>query len=142
MKIVIASDHAGFSLKEVIKEHLSGNKELKMVDCGSFSDESVDYPEYGMKAAKEVAMRNADRAILVCGSGIGMCMVANKLPGIRAAVLRSEFDAEMSRLHNDSNIACFGARITSEEEALKLLDVWLKTEFEGGRHQRRVNKIG
>lgn len=142
MKIVIASDHAGFKLKEEVKSYLSTLKDVKFVDYGTFSEDSVDYPDYGFKAAGEVSNGHADRAILFCGSGIGMCMVANRLKNVRAVVLRSDYDAIMSRRHNDANVACLGGRVTSFDEAVKWIDIWFKTPFEGGRHERRVKKIG
>jgi ribose 5-phosphate isomerase B len=140
MKIAIGSDHAGFELKEKIKKYL---KELDhdYKDLGIDSNESVDYPDYGLKVAEAVAKKEFDRGILICGSGIGMCMVANKVPGIRAALCHNVETAKLSREHNDANVLTFGARMIGEDAAKDIVKVWLKTEFLGGRHLRRVNKI-
>jgi len=140
MKIAIASDHAGFELKEKIKKFL---EELgyKYKDFGTDSNESVDYPDYALKVAESVAKKEFERGILVCGSGIGMCMVANKIPGIRAALCHNVETARSSREHNDANILTFGARMIDENTAKDIVRVWLKTEFLGDRHLRRVNKI-
>jgi len=140
MKISIGSDHAGFSLKEVLKEHLTKNGH-EVVDCGAYSADRVDYPDYAKPVAKAVSKGDCEMGVLVCGSGIGMCMTANRVKGVRAAVLRDERDAELSRLHNDANMACFGERITDPEASTKLLDLFLATPFEGGRHEARVAKI-
>lgn len=141
MKISLASDHAGFRLKELIKEKLKAEGH-ELLDRGCFDGNSVDYPDYGILAARDVADGISERAVLVCGSGIGMCMVANKVRGVRAALATSPILAEMSRRHNDANVLTLGARHTDPDLALEILDVWLKTPFEGGRHQRRVDKIG
>lgn len=141
MKIAIASDHAGFNLKEEIKKYLISGLQLEVVDIGTNSSESVDYPDLAQKLAKKVSNGEIERAVLICGSGIGMCMSANRFRHVRAVVLREPYDAEMSRLHNNSNVACLGARITPLDKAKELLDIWFKTKFEGGRHERRVNKI-
>lgn len=140
MKIAMGSDHAGFELKEMLKDYLqkSGHE---VDDCGAPSAERSDYPDYARPVAKAVAEGAADRAVLVCGSGIGMCIAANRVKGVRAAVIRDQFDAEMSRKHNDANIACFGERVSDFGLVCKLLDVFLVTEFEGGRHADRVMKI-
>lgn len=140
MLIALASDHAGFKLKEKIKRHLS-DKGHEVKDLGPSSLDRCDYPDYGFAAAKAVAGGEASFGVLVCGSGIGMCMVANRVKGVRAAVLRDRFDAEMSRRHNDANVACFGERWAGSGNALELLDLFLSTEFEGGRHEARVKKI-
>jgi len=140
MIIAIASDHAGFELKEKIKKFLEElGHEYK--DFGTDSEESVDYPDYALKVAESVAKKECDRGILICGAGIGMCMSANKVPGIRAA---SCYDTEMARLsreHNDANILTMGARLIDENTAKEIVQVWLTTEFAGGRHLRRVNKM-
>jgi len=140
MKVAIASDHAGFKLKEKIKKYL---EELgyKYKDFGTDSDESVDYPDYALKVAESAAKKESDRGILICGSGIGMCMVANKIYGVRAALCHNVETARLSREHNDANILTFGARIVDEQIAKEMVKVWLKTEFLGERHLRRVNKI-
>ena len=140
MKIAIACDHAGYTYKEMLKKHLEAQKHA-ITDCGTFSEERCDYPEFGFKAAELVSKGKAERAIMVCGSGIGMCMVANRFRNVRAAVVRDENDAILSREHNDANIACFGSRVTSIENVKTLTDIFLKTSFAGGRHQARVEKI-
>jgi len=140
MKIAIASDHAGFELKERIKKLLE-DLGYKYKDFGTDSDESVDYPDYGLKVAEAVAKKEYDRGILICGTGIGMCMTANKIPGIRAALCHNVETAKLSREHNDANILTFGARMVDEKTARDLVKVWLKTEFLGDRHLRRVNKM-
>jgi ribose 5-phosphate isomerase B len=138
MKIAIGSDHAGFELKEKIKNHLK-NHECK--DFGAYTDESVDYPDYALKVAESVSNQKHEKGILICGSGIGMSMAANKVPNIRAAVCYTTEGARLSREHNNANVLCLGSRMTDEKTAKKIVDVWLKTEFAGGRHSRRVNKI-
>jgi len=140
MKVAIASDHAGLSIKgELIS--LLGNLGHTATDLGTNSAESVDYPDYAKQVARTVASQKADVGVLVCGSGIGMAMAANRFKNVRAAVLNDAFDAEMSRRHNNANVACFGARKISVEKAKELLAIWLKTPFEGGRHESRVKKI-
>ncbi|MFH1861508.1 MAG: ribose 5-phosphate isomerase B [bacterium] len=140
MRIALASDHAGFLLKERIKKQLT---ELghEFLDRGCFDENAVDYPDFGFLAARDVAEGTAERAVMVCGSGIGMSIVANKVKGVRAALCTSPELAEMSRRHNDANILTLGARFTEPEIALQIMEVWLNTPFEGGRHQRRVDKI-
>ena len=140
MIIAIASDHAGYLLKTKIKAHLEA-KAISVEDFGTFKDEPVDYPDYGILAARFVAQNKADFGILVCGSGIGMSIVANKVKGIRAALCTSEEMAELSRQHNDANVLTLGGRLTEHQYALRIVDTWLKTPFEGGRHFRRINKI-
>lgn len=141
MKISLAADHAGFRLKEQIKERLR-KEGHEILDRGCFDETSTDYPDYGILAARDVADGLAERAVMVCGSGIGMSMVANKVRGVRAALCTSAELAEMSRRHNDANALALGSRFTDPDKAFEILDVWLKTPFEGGRHQRRVDKIG
>lgn len=138
--IALGSDHAGFELKEKIKKYLE-EKKVETKDYGCFSDDPVDYPDYAEKVAKAVANGDADRGILVCGTGLGMSMSANKLPGIRAALCWNEKAAEMSRKHNDANVLCLGARLIDHTDALRIVNVWLKTGFDGGRHIKRVKKI-
>ena len=140
MKIALGSDHAGFELKEKIKHKLQ-SQGIAIDDRGTHSADSCDYPDYAQAVADEVAAHGADFGILVCGTGIGMSMAANKVPGIRAARVVSESDAELSREHNDANVLTLGARITGDEEAFKIIDKWLATPFAGGRHGRRVDKI-
>ncbi|MFC1780461.1 ribose 5-phosphate isomerase B [Patescibacteria group bacterium] len=141
MKIFIASDHGGYKLKEVIKEELKalGNK---LEDLGTNSEESVDYPDFAQKLCKKVLDEKA-RGILICGTGIGMSIAANKFEGIRAAVCTDSYMAQMSKEHNDSNVLCLGARVMDEKSAKKIVKVWVKTECSNEeRHGRRVGKIG
>jgi ribose 5-phosphate isomerase B len=140
MKVVLASDHRGYQLKNSLKKFLEERK-IEFLDVGTFSADSVDYPDFAMLAAEKVSHEDYDRGILICGSGIGMCVVANKFPGIRAAVCHDVSAAEMSRKHNDSNMLGLGADVIKEELARKILHVWLETKFEGGRHLRRIQKI-
>ena len=140
MKIVLASDHRGYQLKTSFKKLLDELK-IEALDAGPFSPASVDYPDFAGIASQKVSQGEYDRGILICGSGIGMCMAANKFPGIRAALCHDAHTARMSRKHNDSNILCLGADLIKEEEALQILKMWLETEFEGGRHLGRINKI-
>ncbi len=140
MKIALGSDHAGFSLKETIKEHLS-SQGYEIIDCGTDSEESVDYPDFGAKVAKTICDGVCEKGILVCGTGIGISIAANKLPGIRAAVCHDLFTAQASREHNDANILAMGARVIASSLALEMVDLWLATPFSGGRHQRRIDKI-
>ncbi|MCU0643995.1 MAG: ribose 5-phosphate isomerase B [bacterium] len=140
MTIAIASDHAGFELKVKIKTYLEQTG-LSVEDFGTFKADSTDYPDYGVLAARAVANKKADRGILVCGTGIGMSIVANKIKGIRAALCTSKETAELSRRHNDANVLTLGGRILDHHVALEMVEIWLKTPFEGDRHLRRVNKI-
>ncbi len=140
MKIATASDHAGYELKKGIIAYLS-EKEIKHEDFGCGPDEKVDYVDYAEKAVEKVSSGEYDRAILVCGTGLGMAIVANKHQGIRAAPCFDDYTAEMSRRHNDSNCLTLGARIVPLDEALNIVRIWLETEFEGDRHQRRIDKI-
>jgi ribose 5-phosphate isomerase B len=141
MKIAIASDHAGFELKTGIADHLRGlGVAFEDFGCGP-GGESVDYVDYGAKGARAVVSGACDRAILVCGTGLGMAIVANKFRGLRATPCSSEYAAEMSRKHNDSNCLTLGGRTHSLEQALSIVKVWLETDFEAGRHARRVEKI-
>ena len=134
--IAIGADHAGFLAKEKLKKHL---KVLK--DFGTQSEESCDYPLIAKAVAQEVAEGKSEKGILICGSGIGMCIVANKVKGIRAAVCNDVNTAKLSRSHNDANVLCIGARIVTSEEIEKIVDTFLSTPFEGNRHQIRVNQI-
>lgn len=140
MKIAIGADHAGFELKQKIKAALE-RQGLQVQDEGTTSTESVDYPDFARKVGEDVAHRRADFGILVCGSGIGMAITANKVPGVRAANVSTELEAQLSREHNDANVLTLGARILDEPAALKIVDKWLNTQFAGGRHQRRIEKI-
>ncbi|NLJ57413.1 MAG: ribose 5-phosphate isomerase B [Tissierellia bacterium] len=140
MKIVIASDHGGFELKEVIKEDLI-KKGYSISDIGVDSTKSVDYPDYGKRAALMVANKEVDKGIIVCGTGIGISIAANKIKGIRCALCTNEYMARMSRMHNNANMLALGGRITGIGLAIDIVDVWLSTDFEGGRHENRVNKV-
>lgn len=142
MKIAIASDHAGFRLKELVKPALADlGFELEVEDLGTYDESSVDYPDYAAKVAAGVASGTYERGILICGTGLGMCISANKVPGIRAVTVTDEFSAKMSRAHNDANIITLGERVVGPGLAIDLIRIWLETEFEGGRHQRRVDKM-
>ncbi|GBR73549.1 ribose 5-phosphate isomerase B [Candidatus Termititenax aidoneus] len=141
-KLVLAADHGGFELKEIIKKFLAELGGYAVKDIGAYSAESVDYPEYGHKAAAAVASGQAERGIIFCGTGIGISIAANKTAGIRAANCVSEYMAEMSRSHNDANILALGGRIVEPELAKKIVKIWLDTPFAGGRHERRVKQIG
>ena len=139
-KVCIASDHAGYKLKENIKDHLI-NKYISIFDMGPFENKSVDYPDYAKKLAKRVKAKKSDIGILVCGSGTGMAISANKIKGIRAAVCYNIKSTRLSRQHNNANIIAIGSRLTKKKLSLKLVEMFLKTKFEGGRHLRRVKKI-
>lgn len=138
MKIAVAGDHGGFKLKEQIKEYLK-LRDIEVIDLGTDSEESVDYPLFGKACAEAVARGDADRGIVCCGTGIGISIAANKVKGVRCALCTDVHMAEMARKHNDANILAMGGRTTSPEDALKITGVWLDTEFEGGRHQRRID---
>lgn len=140
MRIAIASDHAGFNLKSKIKSHLE-SRGRTVFDLGALNDKPSDYPDYAKILARKIADGEFERGALVCGSGIGMCISANRFAGVRAALVRSASDAELSRKHNDANVICLGARATNESDAIKFVDIFLSTEFEGGRHTARVKKI-
>jgi ribose 5-phosphate isomerase B len=140
-KIYIASDHAGILLKSAIVQHLQNSADVEIIDLGPQSDDRVDYPDFAALVAKEVSTNQECRGILVCGSGIGVSIVANKFAGVRAALCTSVQLAKLSRQHNDANILCLGERILKEKNALMMVDTWLKTEFEAGRHADRVQKI-
>jgi ribose 5-phosphate isomerase B len=140
MRIALGADHAGYELKDKIREHLK-SRGIDVRDEGTNSGESVDYPDFARLVARDVNQGRADLGILVCGSGIGMSMTANKVPGIRAATVSTEHEAQVSREHNNANVLALGARITPADQALKIVDAWLAAVFAGGRHQRRVDKI-
>lgn len=140
MKIVLGADHAGYELKEKIKQHLAASG-ISVEDMGTLSTESVDYPDYARQVGEQVASRRSQFGILVCGSGIGMAIAANKVPGVRAANVTSENEAQLSRQHNDANVLALGARIVDQQKALGIVDKWLAASFAGGRHQQRVDKI-
>jgi ribose 5-phosphate isomerase B len=138
--IALASDHAGFAYKERLKTLLAA-RGMTWKDCGTFSAERCDYPDFAHAAAEAVLRGECDRAILVCGTGLGIGMAANRHPGIRAASCQVPDAARMSRLHNDANVLAIGERLVSWEEAAQIVDLWLDTPFEGGRHTDRVRKI-
>ncbi|MGB0890105.1 MAG: ribose 5-phosphate isomerase B [Solirubrobacterales bacterium] len=140
MKISLASDHAGFALKQQIAAALR-EQGHEIEDFGTTSEESVDYPEFAEPAAREVATGGADKGVLVCGSGVGVSIVANKVDGVRAVHAHDPDEAELSRRHNDANVLTLGERTTDPDTALKIVDRFLSTDFEGGRHERRVEKI-
>ncbi|MGH7322946.1 MAG: ribose 5-phosphate isomerase B [Candidatus Rokuibacteriota bacterium] len=138
--IALGADHAGWQLKEDVKSWLL-DKGFQMIDLGTHSPEPVDYPEYAEQVAEAVASGKAERGVLVCGTGIGMAMTANKVPGVRAAFCPDLFTARMSREHNDANVLTLGGRLTGTELALEIVEMWLRAEFQGGRHSRRVGRI-
>ncbi|MDW8066660.1 MAG: ribose 5-phosphate isomerase B [Aquificaceae bacterium] len=140
LTIAIGSDHAGYPLKEKIKEFLL-SKGYKVIDFGTQSMDSTDYPLFARDVCLAVQRNEAQRGILVCGTGIGMCITANKFRGIRAALCMNEYMARTSRKHNDANVLCLGNRIMGDDLALAVVEAWLSTDFEGGRHERRVKLI-
>lgn len=137
---VIGSDHGGLALKEAIKSYLSG-RGIEVSDLGTDNSASVDYPDYGLRVAHSVSRGEAEGGILVCGTGIGMSIVANKFPRVRAALVNDEFTARMAKEHNDANILVLGGRVLDDDKALRLVGTWLDAHFEGGRHQQRLDKI-
>ena len=139
-KIAIACDHGGYELKKDIVKHLTA-RGFEIVDFGCDSTQSVDYPDYALPASQAVASGECDLGILICGTGIGMSLCANKVKGIRAACCSDTFSARMTRMHNNSNIIAFGARVIGSEMAKMIVDTWMETEYEGGRHQRRVDLL-
>ena len=140
MKLAIGSDHAGYALKELIYRTLL-EEDWKITDFGTHNEESCDYPHYARKVGEAVAAGKYHRGILLCGTGIGISIAANKIPGIRCALVADCFSARASRQHNDSNVLALGGRTTGPEVALEIVRIWLKTDYEGGRHQRRVDLI-
>jgi len=140
MKIALAADHVGFALKEKTREYLKG-KGLEVEDLGPANAESVDYPDFAEKVAVRVAAKQADYGVLICGTGLGMEMAANKIPGIRAAAASDTICARMAREHNNANVLTLGGRMIDEAAMRQIVDTWLSTTFEGGRHERRVGKI-
>ena len=140
MRIALASDHAGYAEKERLKTVLS-DLGIEFDDLGTRSEDSVDYPDYARAVAEQVADGRVEQGLLVCGSGTGMAITANKVPGVRAAVAWSEEIARLARQHNDANVLAIGARTTPEAEIPNIVRAWFSTEFEGGRHTARVNKI-
>lgn len=140
MKIAIGCDHGGVVLKSAILEYLK-DKSIEVIDYGTNGSESVDYPDFARAVAESVAQLKADKGILMCGTGIGISIAANKVKGIRCAVVHNEFTAQAASAHNNANILSLGGRILSPEEAVRLIDIWLNTAFEGGRHVGRLDKI-
>lgn len=141
-KIAIASDHAGYKIKEMIKQLLKESG-YEFTDIGTGNEDSVDYPDFAFKVAEAVSSGESQRGILICGSGLGMCIAANKVKGIRAVTAYDKFTAEMSRRHNDANILCLGARVLDQAAIKEIVKIWLETPFdaENPRHQRRIQKI-
>lgn len=140
MKVVIACDHGGFELKEIVKEHLEKSG-YSVTDIGTYNTDSVDYPDYGEKAGKMVSSKTVERGIVICGTGIGMSLAANKVSGTRCALCTNEYMAIMSRKHNNANMLALGNRVIGSGLAIAIVDAWMTTEFEGGRHETRVNKL-
>ena len=140
MKIAIAADHGGFELKDSMVEYIKSLRN-EVMDLGTNSADSVDYPDYAKKVCEEIQKENSDLGILICGTGIGMSLAANKFEGIRAACVSDVYSAKMSRNHNNANVLCIGARVIGDEVAKLIIKTFLENEFEAGRHQRRVDKI-
>jgi len=140
MKIALASDHAGFELKEYIKGILE-KEGYSLIDVGTYTEDSVDYPDFGLKAAKLVSIEEADKGILICGTGMGMNVVANKVKGIRASLVQDLYTAIQSRKHLDANVLVLGSRVIGKGLAETIVKTWLETSFEGGRHEQRIEKI-
>jgi ribose 5-phosphate isomerase B len=138
--ILLGNDHGGLSLKEAIKGHLTA-RGIPFTDCGTDSNDSVDYPDFGIKVARQVSNSDADQGILFCGTGIGMSIVANKFPRVRAALATDTFMARMAKEHNNANILVLGGRVLTPELACEMVSAWLDAQFEGGRHQGRLDKI-
>jgi ribose 5-phosphate isomerase B len=138
--VALGADHAGYLLKETIKKYFT-EKKIDFKDYGTFKMDSCDYPEFGYKVSQAVITQEANVGILICGTGIGMCITANKIKGIRAALANDVESAQLSRLHNDANVLCLSGRKLPEDEAIKIIDTWLNTSFEGGRHEGRLNLI-
>lgn len=140
MKVVVAADHGGFGLKEILKPILKGGG-WDVLDVGCDSEDSVDYPDFADRAVAEIVAGHCARGVLICGTGIGMSIAANRDRRIRAANCCNEYTARMSREHNDANILCLGARVLSDDDAIQIVRTWMDTEFAGGRHQRRIGKF-
>lgn len=140
MKIAIGADHGGFSLKEKVVKHLQ-EEGHEVVDKGTYSEDSVDFPDYSKQVTKAIQDESVELGILICGTGIGMSIAANKQKGIRAALCGDVFSAKATREHNNTNVLCLGARVTGDSLALMIVDTWLNAEFEGGRHIKRLAKL-
>ena len=142
LRLAIAADHGGFELKEYIAAYLRSRNDIELIDLGTDTDkQSVDYPDYAAKLAQAIQHGRVERGILLCGTGIGISITANKFKGIRAALCHDAYTARMSRAHNDANILAMGGRTTGKETAVDMVRIWLETPFEGGRHSRRIKKI-
>ena len=139
-KIAIGCDHSALSMKETVKKYLA-DKGIEVTDVGTYTAESCDYPDYAVPVCKNVVSGGSELGILICGTGIGMCIAANKVHGIRAAHCSDAYSAHFTRLHNDANVLCFGARVIGEGIALDIVEQFITTDYEGGRHKRRVDKI-
>ncbi len=140
MQIGLACDHGGFELKEALKRHIQ-SLGFEPIDLGTFSEDSVDYPDYGALVAEKVSSGELDRGILICGTGVGMSIVANKFPRVRAALANDLYTSRFSREHTDANILVMGGRVVGSDLAKEIVQVWLNTPFAGGRHKRRLEKI-
>lgn len=140
MKLAIASDHGGYQLKEAVTQFLRERK-IDFLDLGVGKEESVDYPDFASEVAQRVSSGEVDAGILVCGTGIGMAITANKFKGVRAAVVTDPYTAKMSKEHNNANVIAFGGRVLDEPKALEIVRSWLEAKFEGGRHEKRLKKI-
>jgi ribose 5-phosphate isomerase B len=141
MKIAIGSDHAGYKAKEALRQALAASGQT-VEDLGTRSEESVDYTDFALAVARKVANGECERGVILCGTGIGSAIAANKVRGVRAALVHDGFTAEMSRRHNNANVLCLGARVLADDRIRDLTKLWLETPFDGGRHERRVGKIG
>lgn len=140
MRVAIGADHAGYALKETLATYMR-ERGIEVIDFGTHGPDPVDYPDYARVVAEAVARGEADFGVLICGTGVGMAITANKVAGIRAAAVSDVYSARMSRAHNDANILCMGGRVVGPGLAIEILETWLRTPFEGGRHARRVEKI-
>ena len=140
MKVAVASDHRGFQLKTRILDKLT-NLGHEAINFGPETEDSVDYPDFAVKVSQAIANHEIDRGVLICGTGMGMCIAANKFQGIRATACHDEVTAEMSRRHNDANVLCLSAELLGEQLVDRMIEIWILTEFEGGRHARRIQKI-
>ena len=141
MRIVLACDHGALELKNLLLERLRAREGVSVIDLGVTDGASVDYPDYAARLCRALLAGEADRGVLLCGTGLGMSMAANRFPGIRAALCHDEYTARLSRQHNDANVLVLGGRVTGPAVAAAMLDVWLEEPFEGGRHQRRIDRM-
>jgi ribose 5-phosphate isomerase B len=140
MRVAIGSDHRGFQIKSRILQELKA-RDVETLDCGTTSDQAVDYPDFASLVAQKVSQKSVERGILICGTGIGMAITANKFPGVRAATCADEITAEMCRRHNDVNVLCLPGDLLGDRPIGDLIRIWLETPFDGGRHERRLQKI-